>query len=420
MKEKGYSLAGFFIATSLLITNIFFIILSLFGMEYYGKESGGSIFMITVLGVNFVSILYILYSELRYHRKARGPFWPYYIPILLITCYGTEFVLGMISSGSRAESTLLDVVGVSSFGIWSGTFCYRHRKFKEIVSNLEIVLFICTIALVLALPSMFVTRLGTAIGGAGDHQIVSYIAAMAFGFSLCRIRFKPSFGYAFFKSRSYNMLAYIFALLQAVICVAGGGRGGFVMLIFLASIIALYSMSNIRRLIGYGILVLISIIVTISLLGSFLEESGAARAMSIFTGEGDDRDNLRTELYSMTIDYFYSSPIWGHGIFSQYNWCQKVLEQPYCHNFFLELLIQGGLILFLLGAIITIRFAKFSHKLVKKDRDYTFLIPLYSYSFIMLMFSGTYLTTPMFWFVVIFVLGSMSYSNKKEFKQILK
>ena len=408
------SCGSLFIAASLFITNIFFIFLSLFGMEYNGKETEGPIFIITVLGINCIAILFILNYERKYHLYAQGKIWPYWIPFIYFSFYALELFMGMVDSGSRAEDVMRDFIAVSLVGIWGGTFCYRCCKFKEIVEYIELLLFVSTIALLLALPTMFLKSIGVTIGGAGDHQIVSYIAAVSLGFTICRLRFKPNFGLLFFNSPFYRYISPFVALIQAFICLVGGGRGGFVLLIVIMTTIILYSIKDILKLIIIGLVIIILIIFLFNVISPTLEDTNIMRAFSIFAKSGEDVDSIRSSIYKITTNYIYDAPLFGHGIFFQYNWCQKILTQPYCHNLFLEILLQGGIMYLIIWLIVFLRFFIKVHYLIKIDPVYSFLIPLVAYSFVMLMFSGTYLLTPLFWFVIIFVLGT---KNIKTYKR---
>ena len=51
--------------------------------------------------------------------------------------------------------------------------------------------------------------------------------------------------------------------------------------------------------------------------------------------------------------------------------------------------------------IISIKRAYF---IIKIERNLLFLVPLFIYPFVNLLFSGSYLMTGMFWFVLVFVL----------------
>lgn len=44
-------------------------------------------------------------------------------------------------------------------------------------------------------------------------------------------------------------------------------------------------------------------------------------------------------------------------------------------------------------------------QIMKINKEHFLLLPLSLYPFTMLLFSGTYLTNAMFWFILIYVLG---------------
>jgi O-antigen ligase len=106
-----------------------------------------------------------------------------------------------------------------------------------------------------------------------------------------------------------------------------------------------------------------------------------------------EKTSGRDQVYSSAISFIKERPILGYGIFSYW----RVMPNP--HNLFLEILLSGGIVYFfmffsLLGRL----FIKLS-KMIRYDCRNKFWLVIYMYPFIMLMFSGSYLTSSMFWFV---------------------
>ncbi len=401
----------FLITLSQFITTIFLILISMFGLTYYGQSSG-SMFLITTLTVNISSVIYILYYELRNHQKARGSWKPYLLPLFFVIWFYIEQYF--IQSSNVATSTWIfrDVVAVASLGIWGGTFCYRYNKFPEFAKHLELIMLICTISLILALPSMFVNSIGTSIGGGGDHQIVSYVSAIAFGCSAYRFFVNPNFGYLLFRNKYFKYLSFLLMLIQAFICIVGGGRGGFVTLMIIVLCIALTLKMSMSRIISIVVICCVFVGIISNILGSDDFGHSFTRIFDMFNSTVGSVDEERNRIIQKAMSYIRESPISGYGLYSQYDMCQKSVNVPYWHNFFIELLMQGGIILFIFGTIVYLQVILRTRKIIKSSPNHLLLIPLVSYPYGMLMFSGTYMTIPCFWFVTIYVLGY--YKNQKK------
>lgn len=398
---------GYFLITlSLFITSIFFIVISMFGLSYMGQSSGSPLFLITVLSVNIGALAYIFFYELRHNRSAQGSIKPYFIPLLLLGCYYFEKMFILTGNTTQSFSTFKDVIAITTLGIWVGTFCYRYDKFKEIAKNMELIMFISTIGIVMALPTMFLSGLGSSIGGAGDHQILSYMSALAFGTSAYRYFENPDSGYMLFRNTLYHKLTIVIMLIQALLCMIGGGRGGFVLLLAIAFFSALSLQMNAKRLL-FGAFIVFVVMLIIGNLSGISEISGSIdRVFSIFSStKAVDVDSERDRLYKTAWDLFSDSPILGYGIYKQYDLCILKADLPYWHNLFLDFLLQGGIILFAIGTTIVVKVVKRMWFLVKKVHGHLMLLSLALYPFVMLMFSGTYLTNAPFWFVVTYVLG---------------
>lgn len=406
----------FLITLSQFITTIFLIIISMFGLTYYGHDSG-PMFTVTVLSVNISSIIYIFYYEFRYHHAAIGSWIPYFLPAIFVMFYFMELLFNSPIDTETSSSSFRDVVAVSSLGMWGGTFCYRYNKFHLIIKNLELIMLICTIALVMALPTMFVSSLGTSIGGAGDHQIVSYISAVAFGCSFYRYFINPKDGYWLFTNIIFHGFSLPLMVLQALICIVGGGRGGFVTLfvITLFSILALKM--SVKRLVLFIVLGIVGTIIFFQMVGNSDIGNSFMRIFDMFgqhkVGSVDEeRDRIATTAMS----YIAESPFLGYGFFHQFDMCMKSVDVPYWHNYFIELLMQGGIILFAIGSSVYFKVIIRTKRIIQKEANHFILITLVSYPFVMLLFSGSYMLIPCFWFVVTYVLGYYRFYYKTSCK----
>lgn len=93
------------------------------------------------------------------------------------------------------------------------------------------------------------------------------------------------------------------------------------------------------------ILIIVSGIAFISLFNSIFHEYGLEiKALDKLIGlaEGGDISNGRADINAITWKYIYSSPIFGYG-FDRYD---ELTHNMYPHNFLLQLLFDGGMLLF--------------------------------------------------------------------------
>ena len=120
--------------------------------------------------------------------------------------------------------------------------------------------------------------------------------------------------------------------------------------------------------------------------------------------------NNRSELYEFAWKGFLESPIWGNGVGAF-----SVNHGGWAHNLFLQVLYEGGVLLFSLVFIpllIIIYHMVWGDK-VKKE-NYAFLVLLFCTSIPRLLFSTEIWNTQSFWMLLVF--GLISINNEKRIK----
>ena len=121
------------------------------------------------------------------------------------------------------------------------------------------------------------------------------------------------------------------------------------------------------------------------------------------------RTSGRDIVYATILKSISKRPIFGYGIFN------SNASEHGAHNIFLELLLQGGIIYLLFWIIVFYLFVRRLLLIIKYDNSNLILIPLSVYPFTLLLFSGSYLEQPLFWFVIAYVFN---YSQKQNYKSI--
>ena len=121
--------------------------------------------------------------------------------------------------------------------------------------------------------------------------------------------------------------------------------------------------------------------------------------------KGNNLDSGRGDLTAEALQDFVESPIWGKGIASFQNYT------IYPHNLFVQMLQEGGMILFIPFAIIFIVALK---ELVLGDRNteyYKILLFTFCTGVMQLMFSSYFWTSSLYWLFVVLVLYRRHYIN---------
>lgn len=413
-------MAGFLLTFCLFVTTVFLTIIPIFGISYNGADES-PLYIITVLGTNGLGIFYIIIQEIMHHKKAQGRgVWPYFIPLFILLLFMIEVAFGKLGLSDYSMKISVKILSFfyacAASGIFVGTYCYRYDKFYLIAKNLEPLAILCSIGLIVSLPSMYVEgNVSSSIGGGGGHQTISYVAAICFAIFLISLKCKITdkrYRYKCFQNSYYRVLATILLIANAIICIIGGGRGGAVLLI-INIIICLYYLSRKHFwrtvfFIALGITAFYFLSTNVSLWGiDVMFQQGFERAFAFIGSEGIDMSQTseRDVVYRIAQQLINEAPPWGYGIFYQYVLCQKYINQPYCHNIFYELMLQGGLLYLLLGIFVYIQMMIKGNKIILHGSFNLFLIAIVTYPVVLLMFSGTYLLTPTYWFSAIYIYG---------------
>ncbi|MCD8304107.1 MAG: O-antigen ligase family protein [Prevotellaceae bacterium] len=225
-----------------------------------------------------------------------------------------------------------------------------------------------------------------------NYQLVSYYSMFAFGMTLYLI-----------SNHRYPWIFYILltalAALQLVLALTAGGRGAFVMglafcLYFGLTRLSFGKMTLYILLAGVAFLVVQYLLVNNELFGQ-----GYERIMNFFSNQENYRTDNRWVRWDLSFESFATSPIIGHGIGSVF-----YEVGYYSHEIFLDILCEGGLVLFGIFAYGLFKFGSLLWSSIKYDRHNELLLVLFLCSFVYLCFSGYYLGESAGWLAVSYVL----------------
>ena len=282
----------------------------------------------------------------------------------------------------------------------------NERSFEKIVKWLDVVMLVITAGMIMILPQIKLGEGLWTMGGA-SYQSMSYSGAIAFGINIFFIiNHSKIVTLPFFNSKIFLSIRYVLLVIQLLCVIISGGRGG-VLLLIANCFVSLLIYGKIRMVILYLLVAVIfaSTFDYIIQLFEFMDtfDKGPSRAFSYLSEGSIDMGNTsgRDQIYHIAISMIQDSPIVGHGLFAS--------SIPFYgtspHNFFLELLIQGGILYFLSFFLIVLLPVYKKMKLfIKESAENGAIIPIALYPMVMLLFSGSYIVTPTFMFVVVFLI----------------
>lgn len=401
MKEKLLNFQIYLGGLILFIQYVFFALLSIFGIEYSGADES-SLYVNTII-ILTVTFYFSTAFRLLLFKSTSYEWYLILVSAILITILFGAYLLALIPLDYFVKIALL-VYPSFLFGIILGiNFC------SEYVSKLFFgFALIITLSFLFLVPKMFVLSTYDLISffGGGQYQAFSYAMGLAFLISYVY--------YSFYRSRKNRKNVFFFYslfLVQFFGILLSGGRGGAV-LAFLGLILILFYKISLIRLIGKFVFVTSLLYFILTLLPKLPEEysgrisESSSRVFSYLTSAGIDFEatSNRDIKYKDALTLIQKSPFFGYGFFGYW----KITKYEYPHNFILELMLQGGVILLFIFIIVFIMYLVKLYNLIKLRNGHEYIFATFLYSLVYLSFSGTYLLEPFFWFNLAYILCARS------------
>ena len=248
-------------------------------------------------------------------------------------------------------------------------------------------------------------------------QSASYFAATCFFVDFYLLRYDKLYNkFSFLDNRWYRILKISLLPFLIVVTFFSGGRGA-ALSIFICLIVNIDYLKEIpvRYWLKGVVIVLILLMIVIFGLGklsadySDLFERNFERIYSLIEGGKIDTSasSGRDKIWSDAINTWEKSPLIGYGLFS---YLDHFYIRP--HNVFLEILLQGGLVLLTIFLLFLL-LATYKYKRMKRqDRRQVFLMPFVLYSSTMLLVSGSYWFEPFFWFCFTYIYSYRLYNRR--------
>lgn len=391
---------------------IFFSFMAILGYEYTSIEGNASYLIATSI-LTIISLIYIFIEILIIRRLPLRSINLFFFVLPILMC----FIFFFESPESEVTVRVFKLsLGFVFPSIFIGSFLALSKlSFLSFIKWLDILILVLSFGLIMSMPKIIFEN--TLSLGGMSSQSISYTAAYTFSISLFMLLFGREFPrFTFFQSKIYNLILISFILIQILSIFLSGGRGGFVLL-FLSSIILILIKNKGLKINIRFLKILFLVTVTLFTFFQNLPEnlsnminSGTDRIFSYISNEGIDLSETsgRDIVYETAIKMIADKPFIGYGIYDYIDEFYKLIgteDIPYPHNLFLELMIQGGMFFLLLWLILLLIFTIKLIKITKHDKINLIMIPFSLFPLTLLQFSGTYLSTGMFWFVFSYILS---------------
>lgn len=413
------SFKEYFIIICLFKVELFFSIAALFGFIYLGSETSSIyVVLMTVIGVLNIGFgLFEIVKSKRIQIKAIALLFGFPAFVLV------SLILGRVLSSTAIalqRSQFNSFLAFSLPSLFIGM--YIARKNIDLFIPISFIMVLITAGSISSIFIPFLLGRSFTVMGGASYQTASYYTSFAFGLNLYILFYrKKHLPSRTRQSLFIPLLQIVLLLMQAVMVIIPGGRGAFVLMVTytLLIILKIANKKNVLNVI-YGVFIIIIVIILLNqffprLMSNSFFERGFNRATA-FIGQGGtlnwEGSSGRLPIYQESIEVFKKSPLIGYGL---YGYFSNISFRGYPHNFFLEILLQGGLIYFSLWILFIGFIAIKLYHLIKSDEKNLILLYIGLLPAVMLMFSGSYLSNGLFWFIVSYVtLVSRSYINLKS------
>ena len=417
------------IVVDLFKTILFYVVLSFLGLTYEGSEKSNVFIIIMIFLFLFSFVVYLFYGFKKHLSSLR--FMLFLLVIAFVMFFGAFQII--IKHGFEyATMKYFFFFWIFSFNsiLWGYSVGKEIQLFIPLlVKWVEVVSLMVSLSSLISIIIPILTK-NTTITYAGgiNYQTASYYSAFAFGTTLFYlIRGNELARFKVFESKFYKLFSVIILFLLVFSTVAPGGRGAFVLLLCYIMLGLWYFLKTKQvsnGLVIYIFLALVLLPIVLVLVIEIIDSNiilrnGLDRALGFIDFKNKRIDmkggsSGRGQIYQQAIELISIKPFFGYGIFEYIYHLTSINQYP--HNFILEILLQGGFVYLLIVASIFIFGVYKLRKMAKANIEYEFLVFLVLYPMVLLTFSGTYLTQPIFLFCLTIILSAdvSSYEKTSE------
>lgn len=411
-RKKLVSLISLF---AIFAQQIFFTMSGLIGYNYGGKGES-PIYVQFIILVFIAMVLMYVRSFIKKPQISKSEIGFYVFFIFLIA----NHLLWVALDGGATlfwSDNLIFFLSMGVTGFMAARVIHAFDTLQELIMRSDLFFFLMGVGLVLNIVLSYNTGLiSIGIGGA-TSQSASYYAAMCFGMlGFASFRLEKGLRYKWFRRQTGLIVNVLLMTALFFAAVINGGRGAFVLIVLYIGLIFFWIANKkgfTRRGVMRYMLVALFFSIIISLAMSIIMDdpwlsSGFNRATE-FIGSSDGTlidmergSSGRDVVYDIAVQGIADSPWIGYGAFGHW---EKVI-QP--HNLLLDLLLQFGVPLGVLLAISIL--VILWRKLKPLTTEKVWLSVLFLSVAVMLLFSGGYFQSAIFWFCLATLFLSSSYN----------
>lgn len=405
MKHFVYTIA-------LFASNLFFSISAILGLSVVNSDGANGLYKAFCL---VVFCLFLYYYLKEYAGKKISS--KHFLSTLILFIY----IFSGLFSGYANNTTFLVLVAFCLPAAGIAVYYSEHNDISKLIKWIDVLLPIMSFSLLFSLKQLLVE---IAEGESYYSQTLSYYAAYYFILYLFFILFGNDYErFGIFKKKGYKYISYLMLPYLLSIMFFSGGRGALgTLAVGVFVILYRYNRSygfNKLKILRYFLIagVLASIVyVNIPEDLRLILENNYQRVFSFFDTDKDmmERTSGRDEVLKVAFDQIHESPLIGHGLFSYKDTFVPIVENPYPHNLFVEILLQGGyLFLFFFILILIYLLVKLHHILKIPSHEIVAIFTIFSLT--LLMYSGSYMQNSFFWFFVMYVFN---YQFNKQYRNL--
>lgn len=389
----------------------FFVGTHLLGRKYEGSETSNSYLIINI--ISFIFVICIFLFELVKHYKVRNV-------KLLSAMIVINIVIGisyLFSLSSDAFKNRIITDKFYQYSIWvlpSMFLVYYSLNYERKLSLITVSKSIYWFGIFISLPVVNIIYQVLVLGergniGGDNYQSAGYILTLGLGMILIGLKN---------LKMKRNFIKYLYLLLILIGILVTGARGPTVVSIVMI-IFYYFERINIKKLILFVVFILIGSFIIEKLLNNPFFIISLNRVFE-FIGNGQinwSGTSGRDSIYIEALTLYLKEPLTGYGFFG---YLSQSLNGVYPHNLFLEVMLQGGLLyLTVFMTLIIVYFVKIFRLRSRDYRLFVILIYLTIYQFGMLMFSGSYISHGLFWFLLLFVIFRPEYNSYRKIEATL-
>ena len=393
---------------------IFWGIYLLTGMVYEGADSSRS-FIYFMMVIDLIPLFFFVrYLFSKVSKKNVG----YLILVLFLF-----LLLLLIDSGFSLNYVLLkSYLSYSVPAVLIGVIIAKYNAGEYFTKWLEPFMLFLTAVGIRSLSWILLVSYSDLDEVGIGYQSLSYHCGFAYALNLFFLLFgnEVSTRFKYTRTLAYGCISVVLLVIQVIVSMASGGRGGFVLVVVSTLVLVLMRIKRSRGNAIKPFFSLVALFIAAVIVIQFIPDNlkktfnlGRERTLSYITNSGIDltETSNRDILYRQVLEDISNRPVIGYGILMK----ESSVEGRWPHNIVLEILLQGGLIYLLLFIIV---FGFLIKKLLKLVRlGHRFIIPIALYPGVMLCFSGSYISNGLFWFVVAYIISvdlRSSFPHKKS------